>query len=306
MAVSNILYEDNRRFLWGLCYRMTGNAADAEDIVQEVFVKAMGNTSLDAERPLRPWLVRVAMNLSRDHLRKRRREVYTGPWLPSPVPTEDWPECQEATVASNDSPMARYDMMESVSIAFMLALEVLTPTQRAVLLLRDVFDYPTPEAAELLGATENSVRVTLHRARRLMHSYGKERVRVGQAHQAKVKQALERFLQCLKKRDAEGLEQLLTEDVVLISDGGGEIAALLSPMRGREKVLQLITRLNALHRSKTRASFRMLNGLPAVVFERSGMKAGHAARLTLQCEIDGAGRLKQLNYVLSPSKLSAL
>lgn len=139
-----------------------------------------------------------------------------------------------------------------------------------------------------------------------MRSYSKKRVRLAQAHQAKVKLALERFLECLKKRDAEGLEHLLTEDVVLISDGGGEITALLSPMRGREKVLQLVTRLNALYQSKTRASFRVLNGLPAVVFERSGMKACHATRLTLQCEIDDTGCLKQLNYVLSPSKLSAL
>ena len=77
-------------------------------------------------------------------------------------------------------------------------------------------------------------------------------------------------------------------------------------MRGREKVLQLITRLNTLYQTKTRASFRVLNGLPAVVFERSAMKVGHASRLTLQCEIDDAGRLKQLNYVLSPSKLSTL
>ncbi|HET9533275.1 MAG TPA: sigma-70 family RNA polymerase sigma factor [Blastocatellia bacterium] len=261
MTVSKNLYEDNWRFLWGLCYRMTGNAADAEDIVQEVFVKAMGSPRLDSGRPLRSWLVRVAMNLSRDHLRKRRREGYTGPWLPSPLPTDEHPEFQDAAAASNDSPVARYDMIESVSLAFMLALEALTPTQRAVLLLRDVFDYTTPEAAELLGVTENTVRVTLHRARRLMRSYGKQRVRAAQAHRDKVKLALERFLDCLRRRDAQAIEQLLTEDVVLTSDGGGEVAALLSPMRGREKVLQLIARLNSLYANRTRATFRMLNGL---------------------------------------------
>ena len=141
MAISAKLYEQERRFLWGLCYRMTGSAADAEDIVQEVFVKALEKPALDTERPLRPWLVRVAMNLSRDNLRKRVQSGYTGPWLPSPLPTDDWPENHEAAVEANDSPMARYDLLESVSLAFMLALEALTPTQRAVLLLRDVFDY---------------------------------------------------------------------------------------------------------------------------------------------------------------------
>jgi RNA polymerase sigma-70 factor, ECF subfamily len=88
MEIPANVFDDNRRFLWGMCYRMTGNAADSEDIVQEVFVRALENPPRDTRQPWRPWLVRVAINLSRDYLRRRRRQWYVGPWLPSPLPTE--------------------------------------------------------------------------------------------------------------------------------------------------------------------------------------------------------------------------
>src|SRR5262245_47392862 len=133
------IFREHRRFLWGLCYRMTGNAADADDLVQETFVRAWKNPPERTEEPWRPWLARVAMNLSRDLLRRRKRQHYEGPWLPSPIETGD-----EAATLSDDAlsgelvdekgdPAARYDMLESVSFAFLLALEALTPAQRAVL-----------------------------------------------------------------------------------------------------------------------------------------------------------------------------
>jgi RNA polymerase sigma-70 factor (ECF subfamily) len=196
--------------------------------------------------------------------------------------------------------------MESISLAFLLALEALTPAQRAVLLLRDVFDYSTTEAAELLAVTENTVRVTLYRARRVMQGYDRERLSFVQERRERTRLALERFLQCLRERDAEGLEQLLTEDVAVVSDGGGEVTALPTLMRGRNKVVQLTTRLNAVWADRTHASFCMLNGLPAIIFERSDVKPGHATRFTLQCEVNGSGQIKQLNYVLTPSKLGLI
>ena len=173
MAIAAQLYGENRSFLWGLCYRMTGCAADAEEVVQETFVRVLEKPPRDTRESLRPWLVRVAMNLSRDLLRRRRRTEYVGPWLPSPVPPEDVEDqvIREPEAAFVDSPAARYDMRESVSVAFLLALEALTPAQRAVLLLRDVFDYSTGETAEVAGMTEANVKVTLHRARRRMREY---------------------------------------------------------------------------------------------------------------------------------------
>src|SRR5262249_14267372 len=156
--------------------RMTGSAADAEDIVQDAFVRALEKPPADMEAPLRPWLVKIAINLSRDQLRRRRRREYFGPWLPAPVITEDdTPLDLHDQPAAGSSPMAQYDLTESLTIAFLVALEALTPTQRAVLLLRDVFDYSTTETAGAVAITESNVKVTLHRARRIMRAYDKDR-----------------------------------------------------------------------------------------------------------------------------------
>src|SRR3982751_5244373 len=109
MATTIEAYETERRMLWGLCYRMTGNAADAEALVQETFARALEHPPGRMEQPLRPWLVRVAMNLSRDYLRRRKRRGYTGEWLPSPVPTDDpeSPASYEPPAPNESSPMAQ-------------------------------------------------------------------------------------------------------------------------------------------------------------------------------------------------------
>lgn len=287
---------------------MTGNAADAEEIVQETFVKALERPPRDLEKPLRPWLIKVAMNLCRDLLRRRRKAPYVGPWLPSPIPTEnlDVNGHSEPESAPEDSPLARYDMMESISVAFLLALEALPPAHRAVLLLRDVFDYTTSETAEALGMTKANVKVTLYRARRLMRDYDKDRAPARLTDQEVMRSALERFLLYLKARDVEGLERLLTEDVVVVSDGGGEVKALLELMRGREKVLLLVTRLYEAYRDVTQTSLCVLNGQPAVFVERQESRPGHASRYTMQCELDDRGRISRMNFVFAPSKLAAL
>src|SRR5262245_50974510 len=171
-AVEN-LYADHRPLLWSLCYRMLGSAADAEDVVQDTFVRAIEHPPPRADMPIRPWLVKVALNRARDLLRHRRRRRYVGPWLPSPIDTgdESSPPAHEPVVDGIESLEGRYDLLESVSFAFLLALEALTPSQRAVLLLRDVFDYTVHEAADALDMTQASVKTTLHRARRAMDSY---------------------------------------------------------------------------------------------------------------------------------------
>jgi RNA polymerase sigma factor (sigma-70 family) len=129
-STADSAFRSHERFLWGLCYRMTGSAADADDLVQDTFARAIAQPPPDTTSSLRPWLVRVAMNLARDHLRRRRRRAYDGPWLPAPV--DELPPAHEPAATT-----ARYDLMESVTIAFLLALEALSPPQRAVLILRD-------------------------------------------------------------------------------------------------------------------------------------------------------------------------
>jgi RNA polymerase sigma-70 factor (ECF subfamily) len=308
MAIPAEVFEVDRKLLWGLCYRMTGNAADADDIVQETFVRAIENPPRRLDRPLRPWLVRVAMNLSRDYLRRRRRRAYVGPWLPSPVPTDeaDSPASYEPPAPTEDSPAARYDMLESISFAFLLALEALTPSARAVLLLRDVFDYSTAETAEALDITEASVKVILHRARRRMSEYDKDRHASSPRQTAETHRALEQFLLYLSTRDQEGMERLLTEDVVDLSDGGGQVAAARQAIRGRDKVLRLLFGLAAKFTTLPRFTFRLLNGQPALLIEGDYNRPGIASRFTLGIEVDRTGRIKQFNFVLAPDKLSAL
>ena len=308
MAIPAELLEGDRKLLWGLCYRMTGNAADADDIVQETFVRAIENPPRRLDQPLRPWLVRVAMNLSRDYLRRRRRRAYVGPWLPSPVPTDeaDSPASYEPPAPTEDGPAARYDMLESISFAFLLALEALTPSARAVLLLRDVFDYSTAETAEALDITDASVKVILHRARRRMSEYDKDRHRSSPQQTAETHRALEQFLLYLSTRDQEGMERLLTEDVVDLSDGGGQVAAARQAIRGRDKVLRLLFGLAAKFKTLPRFTFRLLNGQPALLIEGDYNHPGIASRFTLGIEVDRSGRIKQFNFVLAPDKLSAL
>ena len=135
------------------------------------------------------------INLSRDQLRRRRRREYVGPWLPSPVLTEADNQSQlDHPTLPEDSPGAHYDLMESLTLAFLLALEALTPAQRAVLLLRDVFDYSTTETAKALDMSEANIKVTLHRARRSMSSYEKNRVANFSKRVERVRDTLQRVL----------------------------------------------------------------------------------------------------------------
>ncbi len=307
MSVYAEALETDRKLLWGLCYRMTGNAADADDLVQETFTRAIEKPPLRTDEPLRPWLVRVALNLSRDLLRRRKRQGYIGPWLPSPVPTdEESPASYEPPAPSEDSPASRYELRESISFAFLLALEALSPTQRAVLLLRDVFDYSTNETAEALDMTEANVKVALMRARRKMNGYDKDRARLSPERQQATRRALEQFLLYLSTRDAAGLERLLAEDAISFSDGGGEVSAARQPVRGRDKVLRLILGLAAKALAEPRFSIRLLNALPAILVEDVRSITTAATRYTIHFEVDECGNIRGLHAVLAPSKLSAI
>jgi RNA polymerase sigma-70 factor (ECF subfamily) len=197
-------------------------------------------------------------------------------------------------------------MLESISFAFLLALEALTPSARAVLLLRDVFDYSTAETAGALDITESSVKVILHRARTRMREYDKRRHVSGERQGEETRRALEQFLLYMSTRDTEGMERLLTEDVVDLSDGGGQVAAAMQPIRGRDKVMRLIFGLASKFKTLPRFTFRMLNGTPALLIEGDYNHPGIASRFTLHVDIDDAGRIKQFCFVLAPDKLSAL
>ncbi len=299
------IFNENRRFLWGLCYRMTGSAADSDDILQETFVRLMHKPPANTDEPLRPWLVRVAVNLSRDVLRRRRRQGYTGQWLPAPFETEN----NEDVLAVPDaaSPSARYELLESVSFAFLLSLELLTPTQRAVLLLRDVFDFSVAEAARVLRMTEQNVKTTHHRARRVMREYEERRFVPRKSLAEKTGHVVGQLVEFLTNRDTESAAKLLAAGVVSISDGGGEFFAARVPVVGRAKVALLLSNLfkaTAGFTPKSRAV--ELNGLYAVATEREDAPPGYAGKMATLFQLDGEGLIERIYFVMASRKLKAL
>jgi RNA polymerase sigma-70 factor (ECF subfamily) len=301
-------FDQHRPFLWGLCYRLTGSAADADDLVQETFVRALERPPERTDVPWRPWLVRVALNLGRDLLRRRRRRRYVGPWLPSPVETgsEESPPSVEAALGEGKTTEGRYDLLESVSYAFLLALEALTPQQRAVLLLRDVFDYTVQEAAEALGLSRPNVKTTHHRARRAMAGYDAGREIPTRALQAKTRAALERFLAALGSGDVRQVEALLAEGVVALSDGAGEFFAARVPVRGPTRVARFFSTVTRKRAHTARSEFRMVNGVPALVSDFEGDPRGAPPRMVLVPRIDRTGRIVALYAIVATRKLTAV
>jgi len=308
------LYEEHRRFLWGLCYRMTGSAADAEDVVQDTFVRAIEHPPRRTDEPLRPWLVKVALNLARDLLRRRRRREYVGPWLPSPIETDLSRQSAAGATADveSDPPShepatleGRYDLLESVSFAFLVALEALTPTARAVLLLRDVFDYSIKETAAALDLSVPNVKTTHHRARRAMAVYDAARRPPSSAGHVSAQKALTQFLRALQQHDVGAIEALLAEEVRTTTDGGGQFRSALRTIVGREKVMRfyLAVAVNAAEAAVRPAA---LNGAPSVVVDIPSPPPGIAPRFTLTIELNREGQIAHLYVVSATSKLAAI
>jgi RNA polymerase sigma-70 factor (ECF subfamily) len=297
-------FASERRLLFGLCYRMTGSAADAEDIVQETFARALARPPARSDAPWRPWLVQVAVNLARDELRRRKRRSYCGPWLPEPVDDAELGLGAHEPAATT----GRYELVESVSFAFLLALEALSPAQRAVLLLREVFEYSSAEAAAALDLSEANARVLLHRARRAMAEYDRARFVPDRAARERSLEVLTRFMALFARQDVAGMEKLLADDVVTYNDTDGRYRAAGIPVVGRSKVARFhagIARLRA--REQPRVSLRWMNGAPAVAVEFDAVTSGGLApRFLTLGELDAQGLVRRIYTVLAPAKLRAL
>ena len=290
------IFAEQQRLLWHVSYRMTGSAADADDIVQETFARAWQSPP-SADVPWRPWLLRVTTNLSLDLLRRRRHHAYTGSWLPSPVETTDRGMCGEIALPSTE---ARYEWLESLSFAFLLALEALTPRQRAV------FDFSARATAELLSVSEENVRITHLRARRAIRSYDHHRCRPTSTLQEQTRHALAQFVRCLVTQDVDGAAALLTASVRTVTDGGGEYTALYRPLGGRHAVLTLHLRVAKRRGAGARISFRSIHGLPAVLIEYASAIKRQAPRVVMRCEVDADGRIRELQTILASRKLTAV
>jgi RNA polymerase sigma-70 factor (ECF subfamily) len=283
---------------------MTGSASDAEDLVQETFVRALEHPPRDTSAPWRPWLVRVAMNLSRDHLRKRRRRSYTGVWLPEPVEGELGAEASAGDGSERLTPEGRLSLAESASFAFLLAIEALTPSQRAVLLLRDAFDFSVKETAEALDMSEANVKTTLHRARRAIESYERARLPPTRALKEQREEMLGCVVACMRRRDVNGLRDLLSVDARSLADGGGATFAARAPVVGNAKIARMYVKLASFSSDQARAEIRTINGLPAIVADDPSPTGPNANRAVFRIELDDRGKIREIHSVLAPIKLA--
>jgi RNA polymerase sigma-70 factor (ECF subfamily) len=282
-------FEKCRRRLFGLAYRMLGSAADAEDIVQETFLRAR-EISADELRSPEAFFVTIATRLCLDELKsaKKKRETYVGPWLPEPI--ED---------VEGLSPETAMEYADDLSFALLMTLEKLSPPERAAFLLHDVFDAPFPEIAKALGKSESACRQLASRARRTVRE-GRPAREVPRASHAAL---LQKFAEAIASGDAKNLAALLAADAIAWSDGGGVKRSALNPIIGADKIARFFTGLAAkAARRGPMPSFQIkdINGAPAfLVF------AGEDLDQTLSIETDGA-RITVLYLVRNPQKLRRL
>jgi RNA polymerase sigma-70 factor, ECF subfamily len=272
--------EGMRPRLLALAYRMLGSVADAEDAVQDAYLRlqqAAEVASPDA------WLVKVTTRLCIDRLRlARRRREYVGPWLPEPT-TDGWEG------AATDRP----ELAESLSMAFLVLLETLSPAERAAFLLREVFDYEFEEIAALLDKTPVNVRQIAARARRRLG----ERERRFVPEKSEADDLATRFFDACRSGDIEAIESLLTPDVVYYSDGGGKAHAAPEPIHGTRRVANLLAVVHRKRRKYCDVSMTTVNGQPGVVFSEAGKVI---QIITFASE---QGRVATLYTVLNPDKL---
>ncbi len=273
-------FVQHRNLLFTVAYEMLGSAADAEDVLQETWLRWAG-VELGTVRDRRAYLVRITTRQALTRLRTlgRRRESYVGPWLPEPLLTA--PDVAEDV-----------ELAESVSMAMLLVLETLAPVERAVFVLREVFGLEYAEIAEAVDKTQAAVRQIAHRAR----AHVAARRPRGSVSAAETREVLRAFQRAVNTGDLQGLLDILAPDVVLLTDGGGVVQAFLAPLVGADAVAPLAVRLQRF--GPEGLELVQVNGHPALVLRRDGRIEAVIAVL-----LDD-GLITGLYAVRNPEKLS--
>ncbi|WP_416978028.1 RNA polymerase sigma-70 factor [Streptomyces sp. T028] len=272
----------HRNLLFTVAYEMLGSAADAEDVLQETWLRWV-DADLEEVRDQRAYLVRITTRQALNRLRTltRRKEAYVGPWLPEPLLTT--PDVAQDV-----------ELAESVSMALMLVLETLSPTERAVFVLREVFDVGYDEIAAAVDKSPATVRQIAHRARRHVDARRPREV----VSESRTRAALESFQHAVTTGDLQGFLDVLAPEVVLMSDGGGLKQAAPRPITGALKVARFIMGGTRRHETRLTSEFTMVNGSPALVLRLDGEIDGVVA---IRLEDD---RITGLYYVRNPEKLT--
>ncbi|MGP3754126.1 RNA polymerase sigma-70 factor [Streptomyces sp. IBSNAI001] len=283
-------FDRYRNLLFSVAYRILGTAADAEDTVQDAWIKWSAADRTQVADP-KAYLARIVSNLAMDRLRSTRhkREVYVGPWLPEPILT------------SADTADTVMDA-ESVSMAMLVVLETLSPLERAVFVLKEVFDFSHAEIAEAVERSEAAVRQAAHRAREHVRA---RRPRFA-ADRSQQRDATERFFTAATGGDMNSLLELLSPDVTLWTDGGGKVRQALRPVVGASTVAAWFAAIGTvtyqgIEPADMKAELVEINGGPGLVFSGPGRVIA-----TVTFDFDASGRISTIHNVANPDKLGAV
>src|SRR5256884_1013698 len=281
-------FESYRPYLFSIAYRMLGSAMDAEDMVQETYLRYQ-STPKDDIRSLKAYLSTILIRLCMDQLQlaRRKREQYVGPWLPELILTADTAEVVD--------PQERVDKHESISLAFLVLLEQLQPFERAVFLLREVFTYEFAEIATMLDKSEAACRRSYSRAKLHLRSHRPRFPASPHIHQ----QLLSGNFQAVQTCEMTPLMNLLSEDVILWADGGGKVKqAALRPIRGRDAVARFSLGTKRFWPENSRVELEEVNGQAALI-----VRADEKAFAVLSIEVE-EGQIQAIRIIANPEKLA--
>jgi RNA polymerase sigma-70 factor (ECF subfamily) len=273
-----------RPLLFTVAYEITGSASEADDVVQDAFLR-WSEVDHGEVRDARAYLVQVVTRQALNRLRtiRRRREDYVGTWLPEPLLT-------------SEDALEDAQLSESVSLAMMVVLDSLTPLQRAVFVLREVFEFRHEEIAETLGKSAAAIRQIAHRARERV----RERRPPLRPPTAREVEVARKFMEASATGDVQGLLALLAPDAVLLSDGGGKKRAALLPLRGPAAICRFVTGVRPLIEGELRLEYRMVNAMPAAL-----VYVDDALDSVVILEL-GADEIRRIYFVRNPDKLRGL
>jgi RNA polymerase sigma-70 factor (ECF subfamily) len=284
----NAVFGEYRNLLFSVAYRILGTAADAEDAVQDAWVKWSSSDRSQVADP-KAYLVRIVSNVAMDRLRSAqvRRETYVGPWLPEPILTDA---------------VSTVDLSDTVSMAMLVVLETLSPLERAVFVLKEAFGFSYGEIADAVERSEASVRQAAHRAREHVQA---RRPRF-HADRTRQREVTERFFAAATGGDINTLMQLLAPDVTLWTDGGGKVRQAMRPVIGADKVATWFAAISTrpyqgVEIADMSAELVELNGGVGVVFTGAGRVIA-----TLTLDLDDTGRIVAIHNVANPDKLGAV
>ncbi len=305
-----VAFTAQRPRLVALAYRLTGSVADAEDAVQEAWIRLQRAAADERTAPvdLAAWLTTTTSRLALDQLRAagRRRETYVGPWLPEPVlaaagqrpGARDHPATPEAgadALTDAADPADLVALADELSFAMMVVLESLSPAQRAAFILHDTFGVPFAEIAEVLGRSPAAVRQLASRARELVAA-GARRDR---ADPATHRRALHAFVAASGGGDLQALVAALDPSVVYRADGGGLVRSALKPVTGADRVARLILGVLGRAPSPAQTSVHLVNGRPGLLMAREGRLVA-----VLSLDVTPAGLIREIDVLMNPDKLA--